>query len=187
MDQAVAARPAVLVAFDLLELAATDLTEQVLDNRRVQLEDLLSARQPCVQLVLQTADVDVAREWLTLLPSLEGVVAKRGDGRYESGRRRDWVKVKRYRTVDCVVIGVTGDTGAPRLVLWAAPQRRHDPSLRTLRGVNLSSFRPTYTGVASAWSCSTGFSRGRIRGTTLEIDGTASQSVTSYAVSEPGV
>ena len=106
-----------LVAFDLLQLGATDLTVHGLDSRRLQLDDLLSAPQPCVQLVLQTADVDVAREWLTLLPSIEGVVAKRGDGRYEPGRRRDWVKVKRYRTVDCVVIGVTGNTAAPALVL----------------------------------------------------------------------
>ena len=29
------------------------------------------------QLVLQTADVDIAHDWLTLLPSIEGVVAKR--------------------------------------------------------------------------------------------------------------
>ena len=27
------------------------------------------------------------------------------------------VKVKRYRTVDCIVIGVTGESHAPRLVL----------------------------------------------------------------------
>jgi len=117
VDDAAAGRPAVLVAFDVLEHTAIDVTEQVLDNRRVQLEGLLSVRQPCVQLVLQTTDADVAREWLTLLPSIEGVVAKRGDSRYDPGGRRGWVKVKRYRTVDCVVIGVTGDTGAPRLVL----------------------------------------------------------------------
>src|SRR6266508_3279272 len=36
---AAAARPAVLVAFDLLQFAATDLTEHVLDYRRVKLED----------------------------------------------------------------------------------------------------------------------------------------------------
>lgn len=116
-EQAAAAHPAVLVAFDLLELAATDLTRQELDRRRMQLEGVLSAQRPCLQLVLQTADVELARDWLRFLPSIEGVVAKRGDGRYESGRLRDWVKVKRYRTVDCVVIGVTGDSAAPGLVL----------------------------------------------------------------------
>jgi hypothetical protein len=31
--------------------------------------------------------------------------------------QRDWVKVKRRRTVDCVVIGIAGDHTHPRLVL----------------------------------------------------------------------
>jgi ATP-dependent DNA ligase len=55
--------------------------------------------------------------WLSL-PQLEGVVAKRADRPYASGRRTgDWVKVKRHRTVDCAVVGVAGDIGAPKLVL----------------------------------------------------------------------
>ena len=44
------------------------------------------------------------------------MVAKRCDGRYLSGQR-DWVKVKRRRTADCVVIGVAGDAMWPWLVL----------------------------------------------------------------------
>jgi ATP-dependent DNA ligase len=115
--QAAAERPALLVAFDLLALPGHDLTEEPLDGRRAQLEGLLSASHPCLQLVLQTADVETAREWLRLLPTIEGVVAKRGDGRYGIARRREWVKVKRYRTVDCVVIGLAGDSDAPKLVL----------------------------------------------------------------------
>src|SRR5262249_41614427 len=47
---------------------------------------------------------------------IEGVVAKRADGRYAPGRR-DWVKIKRHRTADCVVIGVAGDPAQPSLVL----------------------------------------------------------------------
>jgi len=47
---------------------------------------------------------------------LEGVVAKKSDGHYAPGRR-DWVKVKRHRTVDCVVIGLAGDAVNPALVL----------------------------------------------------------------------
>jgi ATP-dependent DNA ligase len=69
-----------------------------------------------LQLVAQTRDRAVALEWLARLPTLEGVVAKRSDGRYSPGRR-DWVKVKRQRTVDCVVIGVAGDNLKPALVL----------------------------------------------------------------------
>jgi ATP-dependent DNA ligase len=48
---------------------------------------------------------------------LEGVVAKPVDRRCVAGRGRDWVKVKRQRTIDCAVVGVTGDLTAPRLVL----------------------------------------------------------------------
>lgn len=110
-------RPAVLVAFDVLQLAGTDLTDSVLDERRAHLERLISGQQSCLQLVLQTDDIDMARDWLKLLTTIEGVVAKRGDGRYGAGRRPEWVKVKRYRTVDCVVIGVAGESHAPRLVL----------------------------------------------------------------------
>src|SRR6516164_8101927 len=65
----------------------------------------------------QTADIAVAREWLSLLSVIEGVVAKRANSRYDAGRRRNWVKIKRYRTADCVVIGIAGDLQRPKLVL----------------------------------------------------------------------
>jgi ATP-dependent DNA ligase len=65
----------------------------------------------------QTAEFTVAREWLALIGAIEGVVAKRADSRYDAGRRRDWVKIKRYRTADCVVVGIAGDLQRPKLVL----------------------------------------------------------------------
>lgn len=67
-------------------------------------------------LVEQTTDVNLAEDWLKFLP-IEGVAAKRADRRYAPGRGRAWVKVKRHRTIDCVVIGVAGDSDAPKLVL----------------------------------------------------------------------
>jgi hypothetical protein len=45
------------------------------------------------------------------------VVAKRVDRPSVAGRGRDWVKVKRQRTIDCAVVGITGDLSAPRLAL----------------------------------------------------------------------
>jgi ATP-dependent DNA ligase len=72
---------------------------------------------PCLQLITQTHDRQLAEQWLTMLPSEEGVVAKRADGRYSAGRQQAWIKVKRQRTVDCVVVGVAGDNASPRLVL----------------------------------------------------------------------
>lgn len=75
----------------------------------------MAGLHPCLQLVEQSSEVTLAEEWLAMLP-IEGVVAKRADGRYVPGRR-DWVKVKRQRTADCVVIGVAGKLEAPALVL----------------------------------------------------------------------
>jgi ATP-dependent DNA ligase len=109
-------RPAVLLMFDLLRLAGSDLTAQPLHVRRAHLESLLALDIPCLQLVAQTSSVTEAEEWLTLLRSLEGVVAKRSDGRYLPGQR-DWIKVKRHQTAECVVIGVAGDHTPPWLVL----------------------------------------------------------------------
>lgn len=77
---------------------------------------MLEAHLACLQLISQTPAVEEAEDWLRLLPSLEGVVAKRSDGRYLSGQQ-EWVKVKRHRTADCVVIGVVGVGTRPWVVL----------------------------------------------------------------------
>ena len=69
-----------------------------------------------LQLVSHTADPELAEDWLSLAPGLEGVVAKRPDGRYWPGRR-DWVKIKRHHTVDCAVVGIAGEVATPKLVL----------------------------------------------------------------------
>ena len=77
--------------FDVLQLCGDDLTSSALGVRRRALEKLLDGLHPCLQLVAQTADASLAEDWLSL-PSLEGVVAKRIDRPYVSGRVRDWVK-----------------------------------------------------------------------------------------------
>ena len=115
-DQVAQSRPAVLLAFDLVRRGGADLTQCPLRDRRAKLEVLLAESIPCLQLIAQTEVVEEAEEWLELLPSIEGVVAKRASGRYLAGQR-DWLKVKRQRTADCVVIGVAGDMTHPWLVL----------------------------------------------------------------------
>jgi ATP-dependent DNA ligase len=107
--------PAVLLAFDVPRHDGEDLTGLALRDRRARLETLLGADPGCIQLISQIPDVEEAEDWLRL-PSIEGVVAKRADGRYLSGQR-EWVKVKHRRTADCVVIGVAGDRTTPWLVL----------------------------------------------------------------------
>jgi ATP-dependent DNA ligase len=107
---------AVLVVFDILERSGAAVAHFGLEVRRRELEACLDGVDPCLQLVTQTHDVELARDWLRW-PLGEGVVATRLDRPYCSGRTGDWVKVKRHRSVDCVVIGVAGDPGAPKLVL----------------------------------------------------------------------
>jgi ATP-dependent DNA ligase len=109
-------RPAVLLVFDLLRLGDTDLTVSPFCKRRDALEQLVAGRHPCLQLVEQTADFAEAEDWLSLLP-IEGVVAKRADGYYLPGRRNEWIKVKRQRTADCVIIGIANGVRGPSLVL----------------------------------------------------------------------
>jgi ATP-dependent DNA ligase len=105
-----------LLAFDVVEFDGVRVAHRPLCERRRLLENLLSDRPACLQLVEQTDHCELAEQWLTLIPSLEGVVAKRRDSRYAPGRR-EWVKVKRQRTADCVVIGVVDNDTAPSLVL----------------------------------------------------------------------
>ena len=107
-------RPAVLMVFDILECRGVELASRPMGQRRVEVVRLLDDLHPCLQVVDQSDDIQLARDWLTL-PNLEGVVAKRVDRPYTSGRARDWVKVKRQRTVDCVVVGIAGELAAPNL------------------------------------------------------------------------
>ena len=116
IPDAIQDRPAILLVFDVLQLAGEQLANRPLANRRQVLERLLETGHPCLQLVTQTTDHAMAEGWLSV-PGLEGVVAKRLDRPYVAGRARNWIKVKRQRTIECAVIGLTGDASAPRLVL----------------------------------------------------------------------
>ena len=93
VSQTASNRPAVLVAFDAVEVGGASLVNEPLSTRRCWLEKLVREyAHPCLQLMEQTSSFETAREWLRLLPTIEGVVAKRAESRYDTGRRRDWIK-----------------------------------------------------------------------------------------------
>jgi ATP-dependent DNA ligase len=100
--------PAHFIVFDLLvNQGGKRLSELPLASRREELEGFM-ARHPADRLELspKTAKVDVARKWLSKTGGrLDGVMAKRVDLPYRSGRRDGMQKVKRMRTADCVVGG----------------------------------------------------------------------------------
>jgi bifunctional non-homologous end joining protein LigD len=105
--------PVVFVAFDALALGERDLTDLPLTARKSLLHALLPA--PGVVRALDHLEGD-ARPLLAFCEQheLEGVVAKRAASRYQPGPRRttEWVKMKRRRDDDFVVVGYTTGAGA---------------------------------------------------------------------------
>lgn len=97
--------PVKFMLFDLLELNGQPLTGQAYRERRDRLEATVTATGR-VQ-VPPRFDGDFAAAFQTSRQlALEGVMAKRLDGRYTSGRRsRDWLKIKHFRAQEVVVGG----------------------------------------------------------------------------------
>jgi len=98
--------PVVLYCFDLLYFAGVDLRKSPYRERRRYLAQCLLPT-PRVQLV-HASDDGIALHEAALQSGFEGVVGKRKDSRYESGRRSaSWLKVKPTRTADFVIGGYT--------------------------------------------------------------------------------
>ncbi len=103
--------PVVFVCFDLLHFAGVDLRKSTYADRRRYLAQCLLP-SPLVQLV-HTHDDGVALSAAALASGFEGVIGKRKDSRYETGRRsQSWLKVKPMMTADFVVGGYTKGKGA---------------------------------------------------------------------------
>lgn len=96
--------PASYVAFDLLELDGAELLGEPFEARRAALDALDGIRRSVL-----VRDPAQAQGWLE---QTEGVVAKRLDAPYAAGKRTAMVKVKRLRTIDCVVMGYRPGTAA---------------------------------------------------------------------------
>jgi ATP-dependent DNA ligase len=92
--------PAHLVAFDLLAEGREALLERPFAERRGRLEGLLGGTG--VKLSALSRDTAQAEEWLR---RTEGTMAKQLDAPYLPGKRKGMAKVKRERTIDCVVMG----------------------------------------------------------------------------------
>jgi ATP-dependent DNA ligase len=98
--------PAELILFDLLFHKETSYLDAPLFRRRQGLDLLeLGDVSDGVHFSPWTEDRAVAQGWLDGAgAALDGVVAKRSDGRYEPGERA-MLKVKQLKSADCVVGG----------------------------------------------------------------------------------
>ncbi|MBY3382220.1 non-homologous end-joining DNA ligase [Rhizobium laguerreae] len=104
---------AIFMAFDLLYFDGHDLRRSELDVRRHLLEDLVPAGgQGDVRL-----SEEIEADGDQLLASackhrLEGIIAKRRDAPYRSGRLGDWLKIKCVQSDSFVIVGWERSTAA---------------------------------------------------------------------------
>ena len=91
--------PVHFVAFDLLARDKEKLIDRSFEERREALEELVEEPLDLTPCALDPA---AAEPWLK---GGEGVIAKELAAPYRPGERMGMVKVKRMRTIDCVVVG----------------------------------------------------------------------------------
>jgi ATP-dependent DNA ligase len=108
--------PARLILFDMLiGPNGSDVRALPFTDRRTALEALGKKASIAGKLIVTpgTRDLAQATEWLDDFnrDGRDGVVAKRLDGKYLSGERA-MIKVKRFRTADCVVGGFRYQNGS---------------------------------------------------------------------------
>jgi ATP-dependent DNA ligase len=92
-------------AFDLLATDGKKLLSEPFGSRREKLEALVASwgrKRGSVKLTELARSTRKAERWLH---GGEGVVAKQLNAPYRPGERKGMVKIKRVRTIDCVVVG----------------------------------------------------------------------------------
>jgi DNA ligase D-like protein (predicted ligase)/DNA ligase D-like protein (predicted 3'-phosphoesterase) len=103
--------PCTYIVFDILENNGEPLTERPLLERKSILKASLRDGEHIIVSSYIVGDGEAYFE-AALLKGLEGVVAKRLESPYRQGKRsKEWLKVKRVNTVDCVVVGYTWGEG----------------------------------------------------------------------------
>jgi bifunctional non-homologous end joining protein LigD len=104
--------PVVYVVFDILEKDGSTLIDLPLTERKRILKDSVKEGKH----VLLSDFVETkgkAYYKIALEKGLEGVMTKKKDSPYEPGARSsNWLKIKKLRSCDCVVLGYTKGSGA---------------------------------------------------------------------------
>ncbi|HEV8581177.1 MAG TPA: DNA ligase D [Thermoanaerobaculia bacterium] len=97
----------VLFAFDLLYLDGWDLRRSPLAARKEALAELLAGRQGAIRLGDHVPGGGEEFYSHACRFGLEGIVSKRADLAYHSGRSKDWLKVKCLQRQEFVIVGFT--------------------------------------------------------------------------------
>ncbi|MDB5592479.1 DNA ligase D [Enterovirga sp.] len=111
------ATAAVLYGFDLLYLDGSDLRELPLEDRKARLSGLVPAGGTGFLRLGEHIEADgdaMVRSACRL--GLEGVISKRRDRPYRSGRGEDWVKIKCTERQEFAILGHVPSSATPRAV-----------------------------------------------------------------------
>jgi bifunctional non-homologous end joining protein LigD len=116
----------IFYAFDLLWLEGRDLRELTLRERKAALETILDEHQvPAIRFVahFETSGDEVLESARRL--NLEGIISKRLDSTYRSGRNGDWTKSKCRAGQEVVIGGWTHENGRFRSLLVGVHRDGH--------------------------------------------------------------
>ena len=102
--------PAAFYAFDLLAFAGLDLRDLPLLARKAILREVLPTVGPVRYSDHVETQGQAMYEQVTAM-RLEGIVAKKADSLYRSGRSTSWYKIRAVKTDDFVVVGYTDPKG----------------------------------------------------------------------------
>ena len=106
-------RDLVYFAFDLLHHDGYDLRGATLLDRKEALAGVLSGNtSPTIRFSDHVQGAGDAFYSQACRLSLEGIVSKRGDAPYRSGRGKDWLKIKCLKRQEFVVVGFTDPEGS---------------------------------------------------------------------------
>lgn len=95
----------VYVVFDILELNSKSLISYPLLERKEILEKVVTPKSNNIEVIFYTANGQAL--WQEIIKrDLEGVIAKKEESLYYPGTRsKDWLKIKNFKTIDCVILG----------------------------------------------------------------------------------
>jgi ATP-dependent DNA ligase len=114
-----------LIAFDVLLLNGRDMRPLTTLERRGALSNVLAGAPSAIQLSESLQGGGKAFFAAADAMGLEGIVSKRANAAYVSGRTRAWLKTKSYMVSELQVAGVLEGRGKPTVALMIDSDRNY--------------------------------------------------------------
>lgn len=114
-----------LVAFDILHIDGHDLRQMPLEDRRHLLADLVGLEPGTISFSQGVVSSGASFYQAVDKLGLEGMVSKRADSRYVSGRSTSWLKIKCYDEAFLQVMGLVRKPGQATQAILADHEHRY--------------------------------------------------------------